>query len=361
MRRRNFLAALGGSAAAAAIPAFAGTQTAIPRWRGFNLLDFFQAFTREDRRPNVADDELRWIRDWGFNFVRVPMDYWYWIQTDWRKTRKLEPDDVFNIDESALASIDRLIDLGRKFGIHISLNFHRAPGYCVNDPEREPFVLWRDARAEDAFAQHWTMFARRYKGVSEFDLSFNLVNEAPRPREGYMTAEDYVRVMRRGAAAIREISPHRLILVDGLDYGNIVVEDLIADGLAQSVHAYWPMQVSHYRASWVDKQSTYALPTWPPERRKELEARFQPWAELARKGTGVHCGECGCYSRTPHDVFLAWFGDVLEILEGYEIGYSLWNFRGSFGVLDSGREDVAYEDWHGRKLDRKLLALMQAH
>jgi endoglucanase len=52
---------------------------------------------------------------------------------------------------------------------------------------------------------------------------------------------------------------------------------------------------------------------------------------------------------------------VLEILEGNEIGYSLWNFRGSFGVLDSGREDVAYEDWHGRKLDRKLLALMQAH
>jgi endoglucanase len=363
MRRRHFLGALGGSAAVAAMPAFAGTQTAIPHWRGFNLLDFFQAFTREDRRPTTTDDEFRWIRDWGFNFLRIPMDYWYWVKKDWRQTRKLEPDDVTNIDESALASIDRIVDLGRKFGIHISLNFHRAPGYCVNDPEREPFVLWRDVRAEDAFAQHWSMFARRYKGVSEFDLSFNLVNEAPRPREGYMTAEDYVRVMRRGAAAIREISPQRLILVDGLDYGNIVVEDLIADGLAQSVHAYWPMQVSHYRASWVDKQSTYAMPTWPMPRmsRTELEARYAPWAELARKGIGVHCGECGCYSKTPHDVFLAWFGDVLEILEGNEIGYSLWNFRGSFGVLDSGREDVTYEDWHGRKLDRKLLALMQAH
>jgi endoglucanase len=28
-------------------------------------------------------------------------------------------------------------------------------------------------------------------------------------------------------------------------------------------------------------------------------------------------------------------------------------------VLNSGRSDVAYEDWHGYKLDRKLLNLLQ--
>ena len=33
--------------------------------------------------------------------------------------------------------------------------------------------------------------------------------------------------------------------------------------------------------------------------------------------------------------------------------------RGAFGILDSKREDVEYEDWHGHKLDRKLLALLQ--
>ena len=31
----------------------------------------------------------------------------------------------------------------------------------------------------------------------------------------------------------------------------------------------------------------------------------------------------------------------------------------SFGVLDSGRKDVAYEDWHGHKLDTELLALLR--
>ena len=50
-------------------------------------------------------------------------------------------------------------------------------------------------------------------------------------------------------------------------------------------------------------------------------------------------------------------GDWLQV----QYGWAMWNFRGSFGVLDSGRDDVEYEDWHGRKLDRKLLTLLQKH
>ncbi|RQW09613.1 glycosyl hydrolase family 5, partial [candidate division KSB1 bacterium] len=61
-----------------------------------------------------------------------------------------------------------------------------------------------------------------------------------------------------------------------------------------------------------------------------------------------------------HHVVLAWFRDVLEILTPHNIGYALWNFRGSFGIVDSGRTDVAYEDWHGHKLDRAFLELLQA-
>ena len=64
---------------------------------------------------------------------------------------------------------------------------------------------------------------------------------------------------------------------------------------------------------------------------------------------------------TPHEVFLAWFRDVLEILGGHGIGYALWCFRGEFGILDSERKDVAYKSWHGHKLDERLLKLLQEH
>jgi endoglucanase len=45
-----------------------------------------------------------------------------------------------------------------------------------------------------------------------------------------------------------------------------------------------------------------------------LEDLYKPWFDLVKNGVGVHCGECGCYNKTPHDVFLALFKDVTGIL-----------------------------------------------
>lgn len=377
--RRTFLNSLGAAAAAAALPGMLRAaeaqaprpaQTAIPRWRGFNLLNFFQAFSRgEESNGNIPEDDFKWIRDWGFDFVRLPMDYWLWIDSDWRQTRKLRPDDMLKINESTLEKVDRAVELGQKYSVHVSLNFHRAPGYCINDPEREPLVLWKDKQAEDAFVHHWDVFAKRYKGVPAKELSFNLVNEAPSPREGYMTREDYRRVMTRATEKIRATSPDRLVIIDGLSVGNEVVKEMIPTKVAQSVHAYRPAEISHFRASWVDRNSSFPEPTWPLKNkdgsikldRAGLERMYAPWAELARQGIGVHCGEGGAFNRTPYKVFMGWMEDVMDILKGHGIGYALWNFRGSFGILDSGRTDIEYEDWHGHKLDRNLLALLQKY
>ncbi len=369
--RRNFVktAAGGAAALAAGKQAAAAPKNGMPRYRGFNLTDFFQAFSPSRSDGVISEDDCRFIRDWGFDFVRLPMDYWMWIDTDWPRTKTLQPDDVYKIKESTLEQVDRAIETVNKHGLHMSLNFHRAPGYCINNPEREPFVLWSDKRAEDAFVHHWDLFARRYKGISTAKLSFNLVNEAPRPREGYMSREDYVRVMRRTTNKIRESNPpDRLIIIDGLSVGNIVVDEMIPDGVGQSVHAYTPAAISHYRASWVDRNADFVYPGWPMTdkngrewSRQSMVDHYKPWGELARKGIGVHCGEAGCYNKTPHEVFLAWFGDIMEILAGHGIGWALWNMRGTFGVLDSGRADVDYEKYHGHELDRKLLTVLQRY
>ncbi len=374
--RRSFLKAT--AAAAVGLPAVLGEREAaagekktppIPRWRGFNLLSFFQALSRDRSHGKLDGDELRWMRDWGFDYVRLPLDYWTWIDADWRATRTLKPDDVFRVKNQTLDRIDSAVELCQKFGLHVNLNFHRAPGYCINNPEREPFVLWSDKRAEDAFLFHWRLFARRYKSLSRDRLSFNLVNEAPRPRAGYMSREDYIRVMTRGTEAIREIDPQRRIFVDGLSVAHDPVEELVGLGVGQSTHAYWPGGISHYRAPWVDRNAGFPTPSWPLKDklgrikadRQKLVDYFAPWQRLMRRGIAVHCGECGCYNKTPYDVFLGWFTDVMDILKSHGIGYALWNFSGAFGILDSGRSDAKYEEWHGHQLDRTLLTLLQRH
>ena len=55
---------------------------------------------------------------------------------------------------------------------------------------------------------------------------------------------------------------------------------------------------------------------------------------------------------------LRWLEDVLRNYREAGWGWALWNFRGSFGILDSERADVEYEDFHGHKLDRRMLELL---
>ena len=106
--------------------------------------------------------------------------------------------------------IDEAVDYGRRYGEHVNLNLHRAPGYRVNPP-REPFNIWKDDEALDACARHWALFAHRYKGIPNEELSFNLLNE---PAE--ISPETYIRVVERLVEAIREEDPDSLIIANGL-------------------------------------------------------------------------------------------------------------------------------------------------
>ncbi len=326
------------------------TQPKIPRWRGFNLLEMFTTRSKGDFR----EDDFRWMAEWGFNFARIPMCYTLWINGD----------DVYDIYEPMLENVDRLIDYGRAYDVHISLNFHRAPGYSVNREREEPFNLWKDQAALDAFCFHWALFAERYKGMSSERLSFNLVNEPAKLSE-QMSRADHERVVRATVKAIRDVDPERLIIVDGLQWAREPLPELADLGVVQSCRAYEPLCISHYKAHWVNVEAC-PVPQWPGEMqggaywdRQKLADFYQPWLDLAQEGVAVHCGEGGVYNYTPHGTFLAWLRDVLEILTPAGIGYALWNFRGAFGLLDSQREDVVYEDWHGHKLDRALLELLQ--
>ncbi len=363
--------AVAGSKAFAAPPA---TKNKLPRWKGFNLLDYFTADLPTDNFEKTTDDDLKWMADWGFNFVRIPMAYPRYISFD--RSKPITKDGVYKYDPKALAEIDKLINMINRHGLHVSLNLHRGPGFCINAGFNEPFNLWKDKDALDAFTAHWGMWAERYKGISSDKLSFDLLNE-PAYREdmndqfsasGPVPGQTYRKVAESAVKAIRAVSPDRLIIADGNSGGSNVTPELIDLNIAQSCRAYYPHYVSHFQAPWVFKDpSTAPKPVWPGVidgkqfGKAQLEEFYKPWIELAGKGVGVHCGEGGCWRNTPHEVFLAWFGDCLDILTAGGIGYALWNFRGDFGILDSGRKDIKYTDWHGHQLDSKLLDLLKKH
>jgi hypothetical protein len=51
--------------------------------------------------------------------------------------------------------------------------------------------------------------------------------------------------------------------------------------------------------------------------------------------------------------------DCLENWQRAGFGWALWNLRGGFGLLDSERADVNYENYQGHQLDRSMLELLQ--
>jgi endoglucanase len=341
------------------------TARRIPRWRGFNLQGRFSTPDRPDDGPAFEEADFALMAEWGFDFARLPLSYWAWgSKDDWSLVR-----------EDALAQIDRTVELGRQYRVHVNINFHRIPGYCINGRDLEPADLFSGRRAERdralaAAAFHWKTFAARYKGIPNSRLSFDLLNEPPwvKPHEGYL-AERYEEIVRALVGAIREADPGRLVFADGLDIGQTPVHEIVDLGLVQSARGYLPKAVSHYTATWVPKEEfeSFAVPTWPLkddkggtwDKDRLRQVLIAPWARLAEKGVAVHVGEWGCFNKTPHDVALAWMRSFLELWKDAGWGWAMWNLRGSFGLVDSQRADVAYEDFRGHKLDRKMLELLR--
>lgn len=375
--RRSFIrktAVVAGGLGLTANLSFARTKATrenkLPKWKGFNLLDFFEA-NPAHAREQTREEYLKWMEDWGFDFVRIPIAYPWYLNIDHNKDITVK--QVRDISREQTDKIVNLVYLAHKYNLHVSLNLHRAPGFCVNAGFHEPYNLWKDLQALKDFCYHWQFWAKQFRDVPKDKISFDLVNE-PCMREDMndqlskrspVPGDIYARVIKAAAESIWAINPERMIIADGNNIGSEVIPEIMDMDIGQSCRGYYPAIISHYKAPWVFKDpDNLPVPKWPGQvgdqylSRAMLEKMYKPWIDAVRKGVGVHCGECGCWNKTPHDVFLAWFSDVLDILSSNGIGFALWEFRGSFGILDSGREDVAYEDWHGHQLDRKLLDLL---
>jgi endoglucanase len=412
LSRRSMLKSLAASAAVRILPsALSGVSVQVrsalaegrdgtpspaknPAWFGFNLLEYFstdkdwmKCFPYKDDGL-FQEDDFRWMRDWGFNFVRLPMDYRFWTDLN----------DLMTISEKHVEPIDRAIRLGEKYGIHVNICLHRAPGECILDGLDEAITgihitqektnVYEDARTLEAFVHQWTYFAQRYRGTNNERLSFNLVNEPmyrPTPaeaaelkthnpddvfsRESRQRHElHYVRVARAAIADIRALDPKRLIVTDGYPVAASPIPELFDARVMQNCHTYIPAPLTHYQCEWARGfvPSDTPLPTWPLKDRQgrvydraALASTFRPWANLRRQGIPIHFGEMGCYKHTPPNVVLAWFDDTLDVLNDLHTGWALWNFRGPFGILDTERPGTKFEDWHGHQLDRPFLNLLQ--
>jgi endoglucanase len=374
----------------------------IPLWRGFNILDMFSTSVRwKEQFPMddgvVAEEDFQMIQELGFNFTRIPMSYLFFGKGAYGRVP--DPDRLF--------LIDRVVEFGQRYGVHVMLAFHRAPGYCVTQQSYfdcpEKGNLFADQAERDDFALWWRTLAERYRGVPGDALSFDLVNEPFNVDD-----ETLEKTFLPAVEAITEADPSRLIQIegsfvfDGQSMGCSAPPPSLATlpNVVNSVHIYSPIGLTHYECPWAETPpGLLPPPVWPypgvlpgvdrpviggvptgegdvmeafsgsgagagvlGEKlwdREALRQWLQPYLDLAEQGCAVHIGELGSYTATPHQAYLDYFADLIGLLDEVNLGYALWNLRGPFGLMDNGRKDAELESFHGHLMDRQLLDVLR--
>ena len=227
-------------------------------WHGSNLLGMF-LYDHKACSGRFYEWDFAVLEKYGFNFARLPVDYRFFSKGK---------DHWYEIDESKLPRLDEAVAFGRKHRIHVQICFHRIPGYTVAAYQLEKHNLFRDPEALDAACRYWACLAKRYRGVPNDELSFNLFNEpslSVAAQCGYSGAKRYAEIIRILVKAIRDEDPDRFVMADGLNSGGGYIPVPGLDdipNLGWATRGYNPTSVSHYGAGWMGLANA-PKPVWP--------------------------------------------------------------------------------------------------
>ena len=356
MRKVLVAASLAGTVCGLVPRLSAGDAPDVDGWHGVNLLGLFSWSLAKEPSARYPEHEFRWLSGWSFNFARLPVDYRYLMEAnDWTKLK-----------EVGFRKVDEAVAFGRKHGVHVQVCLHRAPGYTIASWTKDtPLRLQTDREPQEAFFRIWREFARRYRGIPNRELTFNLVNEPSAFTDG-----EYIDVFGRTIEAIRAVDPGRFVMLDGNRTASRPVPHFYKVPLTgQAFRGYTPHAISHYGASYIKEQPPVE-PVWPLSAEmatnkvwiyEQPEATMAKYLGARKAGYPIMIGEFGCYNKVAHATALAWMESCLKLWKEEGLGWAVWNLTGPFGFVDSKRPDVAYEDFEGHKLDRKMLELLRKY
>lgn len=240
--------------------------------------DDARAFQERVRDRFIQEEDIAEIARLGFNSVRIPFNH-----------TLLEEDSApFQYRPEGWAVLDRALGWCERHGVVAVLDLHSAPGgqswFYMEDPDGDS--LWDSAENQDRTVALWKAIAERYadhRAVAGYDL----LNE-PRPPSG----EKLFALYKRIAAAIREVDPRHLIIVEGSSSSSdfSLFTSPVTSNQAYSFHMYtWfadprREEIAKYRAV----SQEHGIPMWNGEFGEEsLELETSTAALYTAKDSGL--------------------------------------------------------------------------
>lgn len=256
---------------------------------------------------HVTQADINQIKAWGFNAVRLPLHYEYFVN--------LGTPDVWN--NQGFALLDNIISWCTAAGIYVILDLHAAPGgqsdnSGISDYDSTKPSLWESAENRSKTVRLWDRLSERYKN-EEWVAGYDLINEPNwNLPNGTLLRELYEELTR----VIRANGDNHILFIEGNSYSNDYT-GLTPAWDSQMVYVFHKYQSSADFASdlqWVlDLRAAENRPIW--------------------------CGEHGENSNDN-------FTKMVELLRGQGIGMSWWPMKkfGSINCLASATFPPGYQD-----------------
>lgn len=320
--------------------------------RGINLSHWFAQAPRGDysaahlKRHTTARD-LALIKDLGFDHVRFTVE----------PAPLMDEAAPARLREEHLRHLDAALDLLLNSGLAVVFDIH--PG------DKLKHKLQSDDRAAAAFEEFWRALARHLARRDPERLFLEILNEPV-----IEDAARWARIQTRVAAAIRQGAPRHTIIASGPRWSSVDellrIEPLDDPNVIYNFHFYEPHTFTHQGATWgadfwprlknipypsspeavssllptvEDRTAREALREYGEQRwtaaRVEREiARAVEWSQR-HGGVPLTCNEFGVYrAYTPPEARLRWIEDVRRALERHGIGWTMWDYAGSFAVVN---------------------------
>ena len=318
---------------------------------GVNASEWFaqvydkRGYTKEHFQTWTTAEDIALMKSMGFDHVRLSVNPQPMMANH-------RPDQI---SAEYLGYLDAAVKMILDQGLAVVIDLHPESDFKARLMKDDSFV--------QESADFWRALARHYSTWDADRVFFEILNE-PEFSDRYR----WYGVQAKLATAIREGAPQHTIIAAGARWSDddelVFIEPLRDPNVIYNFHFFEPHIFTHQGATWgayfwhwvkglnypsspesaaktaagvpdaVDRLTVirYGQDHWDAAR---IDAEITQVAEWARqRGVPAVCNEFGVYRAyaDPQDR-AAWIHDVRTALERHGMGWTMWDYSGSFGVV----------------------------
>jgi endoglucanase len=330
-----------------------------PFSHGVNLTNWFQSSGAHTIQfTKFTEQDIINIKSLGCDVIRLPINM--------HTMTKGSPS--FTFDPIFFNFLDSAVSWCEKHHIYVILDNHSfdPSGYTT------PGI-------EDILTKVWVQVSEHYKNRSEYVL-YEVLNEP-----NVMTTSIWGEIQRRVIAAIRAHDTKHTIVVGGSgynSYSDLTYLPVYSDNnLLYTFHFYEPFVFTHQGATWPSPSlgplsgvpfpyNSATMPSCPPALKNTwIETGLNNYPSQGNaayikqlidnavsfrdsRHVNIFCGEFGVYMQNSANTDrCAWYSVVRKYLNEKNIPWTIWDYKGGFGVFNKDSQTLFDHDLNTKMLD----------